>query len=351
MVTGPRARPSARHFILALFAALMLLACGAAAARAAQTEAPVDRLQVWNLNTHGMDTGSGPPPNGSPDPRTDYRQFINWITDPAHVAYYPDIVTLQEAGTQITGVHTASCHQFETDLEARTGHDYNCVETTQRGGAAIVYSTPRLTRLTNGASVQLVEVKTTQPGAGTCNPSSWYASTLRLRDNLDTSKLINAESGHLPTANYNDGSGNIKDCAWDNMKIMSPAVTNLGTSAMQIMAGDWNHPDATATNSNNTFSFWECWYQGVNTDLTVCGGQNFGWKDVMYRQCMAIVATEADRYSCMHIYHWTFGTSTHDRRDFLFTKTFAIYNQATVDVWPNPPYSDHRGQGALLKYY
>jgi hypothetical protein len=344
MVTGGLARASARRLMLAFFAALMLMASGAAAARAAQTEAPSDRLQVWNLNTHGMDTGSGPPPEGSDGVRTNYRIFVDYITG-ANVPYYPDIVTLQEAGTQ-TPVHLASCHQFEADLEARTGLNYYCVETTLQGGAAIVYNANRLTRLTNGTNVQLRKVD----GAGNCPMSSWYAMTLRLRDDLDATKeFINVGSVHLPTAEVNG-----TDCAWDNMKIASPAVTGLGSASMQIMAGDSNHPDATATNNNNTFSFWECWYQGVNTDLTNCGGQNFGWKDPMYRACMAVATTEADRYTCLHLYSWTYktyGTAPHDRRDFLFAKAYAIYNQITYEPWPNPQYSDHRGQGALLKYY
>jgi hypothetical protein len=346
MVTGGLARPSARRLMLAFFAALMLVAIGAGAARAAQTEAPSDRLQVWNLNTHGMDTGSGPPPPGSDGVRTNYRLFLDYITGP-NQAYYPDVVTLQEAGT--ASIPLPSCHQAEADLEARTGRNYYCVETTLTGGAAIVYNVDRLSRQTNGQSVQIRKVD----GAGNCPLSSWYASTLRLKDDV-SGKFVNVGSFHLPTA----GPGTGQDCAWDNMKIISPAVTGLGSASMNIMAGDSNHPDATATNNNNTFSFWECWYQGVNTSddhPTTCGGQNFGWKDPPYRACAAVAATEADRYTCLHLYSWTYktyGTDPKDRRDFLFAKGYALYNQITVDLYPNPTkYSDHRGQGVLVKYY
>ncbi|MFL6140131.1 MAG: hypothetical protein ACJ74O_20345 [Frankiaceae bacterium] len=108
---------------------------GPAGAATGQAQAPSDRLQVWNLNTHGMATDPAGCTNDSPC--TDYREFVDYITDPTRVAYVPDIVTLQEAGTSTTGVQTPSCHGFENALEARTGLDYYCYETTQTGGAAV----------------------------------------------------------------------------------------------------------------------------------------------------------------------------------------------------------------------
>lgn len=315
-----------------------------ATAATGQAQAPLDRLQVWNLNTHGMDTGS----------QTDYRQFIDYITDPARVAYVPDIVTLQEAGTNISGLQTASCQQFVSNVEARTGLDYNCYETTERGGAAVVYRTGRLSYV--GGTRQSVRLLEVDPNTGACNPSSWYALVLRLTDDKVANHFINVASVHLPTRDYSTTSGNVNDCAWDNMKIVSPAVTGLGSASMQIMAGDWNHQDATV-NSSGQFSFWECEYAGTNVDVGTCGGQNLGWKDAMYRACGL---TGAAAYDCLHASHWTHG-SAHARIDFLFAKTYAIYNQVTVD-WAaayasagSPPgvstYSDHRGQGALLRYY
>lgn len=139
------------------------------------------------------------------------------------------------------------------------------------------------------------------------------------------------------------------------MKIVSPAVTGLGSASMQIMAGDWNHTDAT-TDANGNFSYWECEYAGTNVDVGTCGGQNLGWKDAMYRAC-GLFGSAA--YGCTSTKYWTWPGQK--RIDFLFAKTYAIYNQDTVD-WgaayasagsPNEPakYSDHRGQGALLRYY
>jgi hypothetical protein len=62
--------------------------------------------------------------------------------------------------------------------------------------------------------------------------------------------------------------------------------------------------------------------------------------------------------NCLRANHLTLGSK---RLDFLFVKTYSIYNQVTVpwaDAWvsagrptPGPQrYSDHRGQGALLSY-
>ncbi|MFL6161892.1 MAG: hypothetical protein ACJ74U_06650 [Jatrophihabitantaceae bacterium] len=309
-----------------------------AVAATGQAQSPTDRLQVWNLNTHGMDTGTN----------TNYRQFVDYITDASQVIYMPDIVTIQEAGT----AGEASCQQFATDLEARVGLDYNCYQTTLQGGAAIVYRTGRLSYVGGTMkSIRLEEISTTS----VCSLSSWYALVLRLTDDKNAGHFINVASVHLPTANVTSSTGNVADCSWDNMKIVSPAVTGLGSAAMQIMAGDWNHPDATT--SGGQFSFWECEYAGTNVDVGTCGGQNLGWKDAMYRACGS---SGAAAYNCLHTYHWTHG-SAHARIDFLFAKAYAIYNQVTVD-WAaayasagSPPgvttYSDHRGQGSLLRYY
>jgi hypothetical protein len=331
---------------LTILAGLVATSHGASAATG-QAQAPLDRLQVWNLNTHGMKTGT----NGE----TDYRQFIAYITDPSRVTYVPDILTIQEAGA---AGDAAGCQQFTTDIEARVGLDYNCYQTGQQGGAAIVYRTGRLSYVGGTQqSVQLYRIDS----SGACNLSSWYALVLRLSDDLNANHFINVASVHLPTANNDPGTGNVADCSWDNMKRLSPIVTALGSASMQIMAGDWNHPDATADSAGN-FSFWECEYAGTNVDVGTCGGQNLGWKDAMYRACGL---SGAAAYNCLHANHWTHNPPTDVRIDFLFAKTYAIYNQVTVD-WTAAynsyvasggsagelaKYSDHRGQGALLRYY
>ena len=317
-----------------------------------QAQAPLDRLQVWNVNTHGMATDGA---TCSESPCTDYREFVDYITDPSRVAYVPDIVTLQEAGTNITGLQNPSCTHFVTAVEARTGLDYNCYETTQRGGAAIVYRTGRLSYVGGTfRSVQLYEIDTT---TNACAPSSWYALALRLKDDLNANHFVNVASVHLPTRDGTSGGSVSDDCAWDNMKLLSPVLDGLGSAGMKVMAGDWNHADAT-TDSAGNFSYWECEYAGTNVDVGQCGGQNLGWKDAMYRACGL---TGSAAYTCLHTNHWTHGSS-HARIDFLFAKTYAIYNQVTVD-WAaayasagSPSggarqYSDHRGQGALLRYY
>lgn len=351
MTRGPR------RSLLALCAASMLLALGAASAQAAQVEAPSNQLQVWNLNTHGMDTatvaGSG---------RTNYRYFLDYITDSTRVAYYPDILTLQEAGTASLGLR--SCHDVENYLQTRTGRDYYCVETTRDGGAAIVYNTDRLSRQSDGQSVQIYKIDQTGADAGGCDLSNWYTGTLRLKDDVNTTKYVNVESVHLPTDNYpaDSQSGWATDCAWNNMQITSPAVTGLGSASMQVMAGDWNHTDANATGTNNnTFGSWECWYQAVNTpDLNGCLNDSWGWKDAMYRACLS--STDAATYSCLHTYAWTRHGTNNVRIDFLFAKAYAIANQQTVayafayaaagsPAGAPQEYSDHQGMGALLKYY
>ncbi|MGW5354586.1 hypothetical protein ACWERV_29225 [Streptomyces sp. NPDC004031] len=345
------ARSLVAFAVAALLVALGVMAVPAGTARAAtgQAQAPSDRLQVWNLNTHGMETDPSSCPTS---PCTDYREFVDYITDPARVAYVPDIVTLQEAGTTVLG--NPSCHEFEYALEARTGLDYYCYETTERGGAAIVYRTGRLSYV--GGTKQNVQLKERANASAGCTASSWYALVQRFKDDLDTSKFINVASVHLPVA-ADDSANPDADCAWENMKTVSSVVGGLGSSSMQIMAGDWNHFDGALTSPSQVD--WECWYTGTNADLVdSCGStvSNLGWKDAMYRACGL---SGAAAYNCLDANHWTHAGV---RIDFLFTKTYAIYNQVTVDyalahqsagnVSTMPAqYSDHRGQGALLRYY
>src|SRR3954462_5856898 len=108
MVTAGWARARARRFVVALVVALTLMAIGAGAAQAGQVETSAGQLQVWNVNTAGMDTGS----------ITDYRQFVAYITNSFYAPYYPDIVTIQESGSPAS---RANCTQFESELGARTG--------------------------------------------------------------------------------------------------------------------------------------------------------------------------------------------------------------------------------------
>jgi hypothetical protein len=296
----------------------------------------------------------GPPaaaPENSSGPRTDYRQFIDYITDPNRVAFYPDIVTLQEAGT--AKWHLRSCHEFELKLEAKTALDYYCIETTKGGGTAIVYNLRRLRlQKADHDEVEVLRISST----GGCNPSGdYFASVGRFIDLADMTKFVNVESVHLPNTNYpsTDHTGWAKDCAWNNMKVLSPGVTGFGSAEVQVMAGDWNHTDVNASTNNS----WECWYSATNTpDLGGCLDDKWGWKDAMYRECA--VSTPTSIYSCLQAKHQSYGSS---RIDFLFAKAYAVSRQVTVpypDAYASAgspagttnQYSDHRGQGALLKY-
>lgn len=349
MVTAGWARARARRFVVALVVALVLMAIGAGAAQAGQVETPAGQLQVWNVNTAGMDTGS----------ITDYRQFVAYITNSFYAPYYPDVVTIQESGSPAS---RANCTQFESELEARTvpRQDYTCVQTSSQGGSAIVYRTRYLAAQAGGKSVPEREVDLSQNPATCPMSNTWKAITLRLRD-AHAAKYVNVESVHLP----NVGAPPDRDCAWENTKIVSPAVQppTLAMADMYVMGGDWNHTDATATQSNTVWSAWECWYQGTNFQLGNCGSTvgNLGWRDAMFQQCYLGWGdhTPSGWYNCLHAYHWTHG-SPPGRIDYLWAKqTSAITRQVTV---PYPDarnaaggtgpqqYSDHRGQGALLQY-
>src|SRR3954454_10885775 len=360
-----RARLRARHFVLSLSAALLVLAGGASAAGAAQVDAPSNQLQVWNLNTHGMDTGLGSPPNGSTDPRTDYRDFVSYITNPNRVSFFPDVITLQETGTNIPGLQTTTCNEFAFLVHAGTNRGYQCQETTKRGGAAIVYRADRLTLLAVNKNVNVKTVATQDDLAngihkGDCVARDWYALVLLFQDQRDTSKYLAAESVHLPNTNYVDAAGAVHDCVWENTQIVNSAVNNSAVK-MQIMAGDWNHRDATVSGTNNqNFLGWECFYAGTNALIGTCGGQTLGWRDGVFERCRG--ANDPATYSSLHPAHGTFaenGIDNNKRIDFLFAKASAIFNARTVfwsdadaDAGGAAPhrYSDHRGQGALVQY-
>src|SRR4051812_11268914 len=161
MVAGGVLRVRAHGFMWALCAALILMAIGAGAARAAQTTTPSNQVEVWNLNTHGMAIGGGSPP-------TDYRNFVAYIIDPTRAPYVPDIVTLQEAGAS---GDRASCTEFAGFLAYVDHHPYNCVETGMQGGAAVVFRTDRFTAEAPTSVPELL--RTTSAGACSTSGSNW----------------------------------------------------------------------------------------------------------------------------------------------------------------------------------
>lgn len=342
MATTARSRVSARRLALLLFAALTLLAAaGPSAARAAQTGTPPSSLQVWDLNTHGMDKGTS----------TNYLKLIDYITDGAQFTYYPDIVVLQEVGTSVLGL--TRCAELRDRLAGRTGQGYACSETTYRGGTAVAFRTNRLAVVGSGQS----RVEYYRTGPTTCalqtqdNPNDWHSLIIRLRDLFYTggNQFVNVGSLHFPT----DGN----DCAWENMKRLDSMMSGLGSAQMSILGGDTNHRDAAITGFG-TFSAWECWYQGSSAGTGSCGGQNLGWKDVIYRACLGAASTDAQRWNlCIRPNHWTW-EAVPDRRDFIFAKTFSLSNQRTI-AWAEAAgyagggpqnYSDHRAIGVLANY-
>jgi hypothetical protein len=326
--------------------ALLSLGVGVSRAAALQGPSPSTKLQVWNINTKNMGTHPG----------FDYTEFVAYITDPARAPYFPDIVTLQEVARPV------SCTEFVRELEQRTpaAEDYRCFETTLQGGAGIAYRTGRLSFQKQLAFTlyrrNLVD--------GTCKLDGgsdiWTGLVLRLKDDVNA-KYVNVASLHLPVLDDDDDDPNTTvACPWDNMKLTNAKIDSLGAAKMRIMAGDWNHSDATPA-TGGPFQFWECWYKGTNVDLSDCGNQNLGWKDPMYRLCSRTNTTASAIYNCLRANHLSTGLR---RIDFLFAKAYAMdldnavtvsWDDADVSAGENPPdgerYSDHRGQGVLLTYY
>lgn len=91
---------SVRSF-LALVVGLAAVLVVPAPAHAAPPPSVTGWLQVWNLNTRHMAT----------DSVSNYKEFAHYITDESRpgVNYLPDIVTLQEAGTNVGGINSDSC--------------------------------------------------------------------------------------------------------------------------------------------------------------------------------------------------------------------------------------------------
>jgi hypothetical protein len=336
-----------RRLILLLSAATLLgLTAGVSRADAAQEVSLTDSLQVWNLNTDRLGQQGD----------TDYRDFVAYISDPARARYAPDIITLQEVGTHVGTFDFPVCSNFVDELETRTGRGYTCFQTRERGGAAIAYRDARLTKVTSHPFL----LKALDTATDSCpidrSDGPWTALVGRFSDNKATPvRYVNVASLHLPQ----QPTGPHHDCTWENMKLADSEVDGLGSASMKIMAGDLNHADAFSRPASP--DDWTCWFKGTNTDLSTCGGINLGWKDAMYRDCAPVGTgrSAGEIYDCLQANH----KSYNDRRiDFLLTKTSAIedpkvtvpYDEANVSAGQSPsdpvPYSDHRGQGALLKY-
>jgi hypothetical protein len=349
-------RVRAHSFMWALLAALAFLCCWAGVAQAAQTTAPSNQVQVWNLNTHGMAIGS--------PGTTDYRNFVAYITDSTRAPYVPDVITLQEAGAS---GDRASCVEFAGFLGYVDHHTYNCVETGMQGGSAVVFRTDRFTAEAPTSVPELL--RTTSGGACSTSGSNWRSIAVRLTD--ANAKRLSVGSFHFPTNGVADA-----DCAWDNMQNLNSALTSAD---MKIAAGDSNHSDATTASgsNNNTFVDWEYWYKNSNLKTAAtspCAAPNLCWKDVEYQKWFnayttsGTPVTQAGLYGYLHAYEWSFvdagsyaAPTKTDRRDYIFAKpqgaavAFDSVNQPRTVQWQDAggttvPYSDHRGQGALLSY-
>jgi hypothetical protein len=356
MVAGGILRVRAHAFAWALCAALIFVAFAAEAADAAQTTTPSNQVQVWNLNTHGMKIGS-------PD-NTDYRNFVAYITDGTHSPYVPDIVTLQEAGAS---GDRASCTEFAGLMGYVDHHNYLCSETGHQGGSAVVYRADRFTR---ASATPVAEKRRTVTG-GTCAVDAgddWQSIAVGLNDGANA-KHLSVGSVHFPTTSGVPDA----DCAWDNMQGINGA---LPSADMKIVAGDTNRADAvTASGSNNnTFVDWEYWYKNSNLKTTTspCASPNLCFKDVMYQKWFNAYVNSGNPnppasglYGYMHAYEWSWSSGVFvnptvtDRRDFIWAKpqaaavAFDATNQPRTVAWSDAgavPYSDHRGQGALLSY-
>ncbi|WP_328373697.1 hypothetical protein OHQ88_05825 [Micromonospora zamorensis] len=241
-------------------------------------------------------------------------------------------------------------------LEARTTQDYNCYEVLgsgKRGGSAVVYRADRL----SFSSKEEVRLKHRVNQGDPCTESTeWFNLVVRLTDDAVDGKAINVASVHLAASDNDDA-----DCAWENMKLLNSKIAARGENKMQIMAGDWNNKDATVSGGAAN---WECWYEGTSVNVGTCGtnpSQNLGWKDPQYRACDTTDNnTPMKKFTCINGPHWTWGNNT--RIDFLFAKAHTASGTGTVDYGQAydasaglgnraPKYSDHRGQGAALKYY
>jgi hypothetical protein len=351
MVAAGYLRVRAHAFAWALCAALIFMACVAEVARAGQITAGPSRVQVWNINTKGMSIGA-------PDP-TDYRNFVAYIIDPARVPYIPDIITLQEAG--YAAKDRASCHEF-AGLIAYVSHvPYDCRESQQQGGAGVVFRTDRfaLDTYTDGNVTEQI-----RPAGGACNDSpTWRAFAVRLRET--NGKHVSVASFHFPKADNLDA-----DCAWENMKKLNSKLASLPTD-MQIAAGDANHADAiTAANSNHAgYSDWEYWYRHSNLRISSCTSPDLCFKDVMYQKWANAFPTAgaSSLFGYMHQNEWSWSHSGYtdtpadsERWDYIWAKPQAVAvafdaaSQPRTAPWGVAagmvPYSDHRGQGALLAY-
>jgi hypothetical protein len=324
---------------------LILVAIAAEAASAAQTTSPSNQVQVWNVNTAGMSLG----------PTTDYRNFVAYILNSARTPYFPDIITLQEAG--YAAKDRASCTEFVGLIAYVSHHSYDCRETGMQGGDAVVYRTDRFTL--DATPVPVVEKIRTVAG-GPCNDSpTWRSIAIRLRDT--NGKRVSVGSFHFPTLSNTDA-----DCAWDNMQGINNALT---AADIKIAAGDTNHADAITSDTNhNNYSSWEYWYLHSNLRISSCVAPDLCFKDVMYQKAANALGTTANPsvYSYMHTNEWSWShvglvesPSNSDRRDYIWVKPQAVPVSFTSPTEPRTPrwadagsvpYSDHRGQGALLTY-
>jgi hypothetical protein len=358
--TTPRLRALA--FVMVLVGSLMLLPPASGMAAQTQAQSPSGQLQVWDLNTKHMGQDVGEP--------TDWRVFVDYITDPRFAPYYPDVVTLQEVGTRGPG---QECWAFQAKLEERTGLRYGCRSTSNKGGTAVVFQRSKLA-VRRGTFTAFRELE--DRGTGRCVPvgdGSWTAVGVGLSERL-TGKQVDVESIHLPTHPDHCYGQNVAR-AYRAFAAMDGGPEHPLVATTHVIAGDFNVSEAVTRgrglgSSGAVFGGWSCWYRGVNERLaTPKDCPSVPLKDAVYEACrqQRSYATDAALWSeCIKGLDWKSTNLTvgdKHRIDFVLTDAAWVFASSTGTVpfcvasWAAKDdgsvrsqlrYSDHRAIGSLI---
>jgi hypothetical protein len=325
-------------------------------------------LQVWNVNTELMNGAIG-----------------NWVnavmrqagTSGGYYDRYPDVITAQEVSTgSSTGQDSdTSCQHLVNLLETASANpatgveeNYNCVvahgsgryDQNAGGGTAIIYRSDRLSLQTKTTATMEYNPQPSSgpPGNDACvvdgrQINARHEAVIGYFEILGTSptKYVTVASAHLPTeAGLSPG---YDDCTRENAEILDQATSpgTAGSSAIRIIAGDFNHPDRAALTGLN----YEGWYKCANAELPD-GGCPYGtqaWNDPVYNMCVRSESPADTLQGCLTDNVTGNGTGT-PRVDYIFYNN-GHGGSATTEQYvhtddDSPHYSDHHSVGALLQF-
>lgn len=322
-------------------------------------------VHLFNVNTkHASEPGRPSYEN------TDYRQLFAYMKESGSL---PDIVTLEEVGTNTDRFTSQPCSRVREELERVVKPEgsrakWRCIVAAGAtdalgntpGGVAMLYRG----RFAPSESKKLVGLYRWTPGGCQLEEAGrgWTALVQKFDDGPHT---IAVAAVHLDTAGAGHDNAEDDDCSGKNLARIQDAL-DATHADVKVIAGDMNHGDATRhldASGKVQHDWWETTYR---THVSALSKSRYD--DAIFDDC-AKRSSGTDAISrCLVADHWSMNRAgaLDSRIDWVLVSGARKLEDAKTVPWADAhaawlrftgaassnekQYSDHRGQELRIRY-